>query len=124
MINIILQSYHISKGHYNAALEHCSNYGLEHKPTMLQAFITTLSDYILNKTIYCKESKSYVVYEKVNKRTIGLKANLVVAMYTPKELRGQGYVSKLLDNIDGVVIVPQGEDENEVGRLYARRKIL
>ena len=124
MIKFILQSYHITIGHYNVAKEHISNDGLEHRVTMYQALLTTLSDYVFNKTLYCEESKSYIIYEKINKRTLGLKASLVVAMYTPKPFRGQGYISRLLDKIEGTAVVSKGEDSDEVGRLYIRRKIL
>ena len=124
MIQLIKQTYYISLGHYMAALEHCMQNDIQHKPTMLQSFITTIHDYIFFKTLYCSESESYVIYEKINKRTLGMKASLIVSMYTPIEHRGRGYISRLIDKIDGVVITSKGEPENEIGRLYTRRKVL
>ena len=121
---MISKLYHITVGHYNVAVEHCNNNNINHTPTMIQALLTTIHDTLFNSTVYCNESKSYVVYETINKRTLGIKAYLVVSMYTPPKYRGKGYISKLLDKVPTPTVVSIGEDCNEIGRLYTRRKFL
>lgn len=110
----------ITRGHYNAGLEHISIYNLNHNVTWWQAIITTITDLIFHKTI--EVDGAYVVYEIVKKRTIGSRLANVLSIYVPFEQRGQGVASQLLDMIpENVVISGRGKYE-KVGELYVARK--
>lgn len=113
----------ITKNHYDAAIEHIESNGLNHKPTMFQAFRVTLHDILFNKTIYLSEYKSHLVYEVIKMPTLGIRMANVIRVYVPKEHRGKGAVSKMLDvahKKEDVIISGKG-NYGEIGRLYVAR---
>lgn len=113
----------ITKNHYNAAIEHIKNSSLDHTPTYFQAFRETIHDLIFHKTIYMPEFGSHLVYEVIKKPTLGARLGNVIKIYVPKEHRGKGVVSKMLDiahTRESVIISSKG-DYGEVGRLFIAR---
>ena len=111
----------IVRGHYDVAKEHCKNLELNHTPTIWQAIHTTILDIIYRKTIFDKETKSYLIYSVVNKPTMGIRAGYVYSMYTPPEHRGKGVMSKMLDSIPEKITLAIDDKEDVVGRLYVIR---
>ena len=115
--------YQITLNHYNAAVEHIKENNIPyHKPTMFQAFRITLYDLLFNKTIYNKKYKAHLVYEVIKYPTMGMRMANIIRIYVPKEHRGNGVASKLINSInEKYVISGKGEDHEEVGRLYRVR---
>ena len=112
----------ITKNHYNAALEHIKANDIDHTPTMLQALRMTLYDLIFNKTIFIKEYNAHLVYEVLKVPTLGLRVANVIRIYVPKEHRGKGVASNMLDLIkEKTVISGKGKDDEEIARLYRVR---
>lgn len=85
----------------------------------------TLEDFLIRNVHYDKHTKSYVVYENVRKRTIGAELRLVTSIYVPPQHRNKGVASALLNHIHkDILITTRGLPQDEVARLYTRRKVL
>jgi GNAT superfamily N-acetyltransferase len=112
----------ITKNHYNAAIEHIENHNINHTPTLWQALRLTISDLILNKTIYIKKHKSHLVYEIVINPTLGIRVANIIRVYVPKEHRGKGIASLMIDKIpEKTIISGKGKEHEEIARLYRVR---
>lgn len=120
-IKIITQ---ITNNHLNAAKEHINKYAIEHTPTLLQALRMTIYDYCFNKVMFDERTGSHLVYEVIKVPTLGIRSANVIRMYVPKEFRGQGVVSSLLDKIPEKVVISSKGRYGEVGRLYVSRTVL
>ena len=113
----------VTKNHYDAALEHIHKNKIDHTPTLLQAFRMTAYDMLFNKIVYLPEYKSHLVYEVIRVPTLGARLGNVIRIYVPKEHRGRGAVSKMLDiahQTEDVIISGKGK-YGEVGRLQIAR---
>ncbi len=114
----------IVRGHYDVAKEHCKNLELNHTPTIWQAIYTTILDILYRKTIFDKETKSYLIYSVVNKPTMGIRAGYVYSMYTPPEHRGKGVMSKMLDSIPEKFTMALEEDNDKEIEKYVRLYVI
>jgi len=113
----------ILKGHKAVAQEHIDNNPiLKHTPTYFQAMRTILSNLYKGRR-YLEADGAYIVYEVETKYTLGLESvALVVALYCPIEMRGNGYISKLIDKIPhNTVLGFKGKDDYEIAKLYKIR---
>ena len=110
----------VIRGHYHAAKEHIEANNIVYTPTWFDAVATTLHDLIYYKTITIDDS--YVVYEVVKKRGMGLRAGLIISLYVPKHKRGNGIASRLLDAIPEKIVISDRGEHEEVGRLVICRK--
>jgi len=117
MINI----FKITKNHLTAAKEHIKRENISHTPTLFQALRITLFDLFHNKTIYHKETNSHLVYEIVKVPTLGIRVANVIKIFVPKEHRGQGVASLMLDEIKENTVISGKGKYGEVGRLYLSR---
>ena len=114
--------YNITKNHYDVALEHIElNPTIKHTPTIFQALRMTITDLLLNNTIYDNKTKSHLVYEVIKVPTLGLRTANVIRMYVPKQHRGCGIMSKMLDSIPEHTVLSARGDYGEVGRLCISR---
>ena len=113
--------FQVTKNHYNAALEHIESSNIEHTPTIFQAFRITLYDLLFNKTIFLNEYKSHLVYEIVKNPALGIRVANVIRVYVPKEHRGKGVVSDMLDLIKEKTVISGKGKYGEVGRLCIAR---
>ena len=104
----------IYNGHKKATVEH------GFKPLPHKILVQMICDSLFRYTL-CRDG-AYVVYEIVNKRTIGTRFAMITSLYCPIEKRGTGIISELLDMITLPVLNTRGKDEDEVARLYLRRK--
>jgi len=114
----------VLNGHMVAAIDHVKNNNLSHKPTWFQVFKVTLYDLIWNKTI--EKNGSYVVYTHIYKPHLGVKIPFVLSMYVPKENRGKGVMSEMLNSIPNKPILGSLDDDratryNRVGNLCVLR---
>ena len=114
----------IARLHVEAGREHCINYGIGYEPTFLDGLRVALYDFLFNHIIYCHDYRSYIVWEHVKVPTIKESCALVIRLYTPREFRGMGIASALLDEIphDNVLTYHKGVNCEEIGRVYKRYK--
>lgn len=118
---MIRKIYYITLNHYKSALEHIEKNHINHTPTIFEAFRVTIYDFLFNKTIFDKTTKSHLVYEIIKNPTLGIRVANVIRIYVPEHHRGKGIVSKMLDKIPEKIVISGEGKHGEVGRLFVSR---
>ena len=121
MVSYWMKFIKMMKSRHTLAIEQIDEYGLEHTLSWWQVFAQCLSDYVFNNVIIL-DNASYIVYEIVNKRTLGLKACNVISIYVPKSLRNKGIATSMLwliqDKHEEMGVISGFKGCREVGKLY------
>ena len=114
----------VAKGHYLVAKEHIENHSIKHTVTWLQVFRVMVTDFIKHKTITI--GRSYIIYNVINKPTLGIKVVDIVSIYVPKEDRGKGVASKLLDAVPYRPIIGDSSEAKyrSIGNTKVIREII
>ena len=122
----MISLWQITKNHKTVALEHAKDYGIEHTPTIFQALRMTVYDTLFNKVVFLKEYNSHLVYEVNKVPTLGMEVSNIIRMYVPKEHRGKGVNSLMIEKVKGKIVIGTGEVSKyeEIGRVYVIRNYL